>query len=509
LKNDDYEFNKSHCTISIFVIVYLYDTKLQVERRDSEMNATQTVNISVLEMQTVINASSMPSVPNVPNAGSQLSSILDAVTSNPLITFAVAVTVILLILALIFMFKRRGNIAKVLLSLMILPALTLLVGLTHSASATSSLALTRETLDVTFFKNSANSDDIMQTVTSATTVTTDNATGYTMSVRLGNALDNNITVVLDDEILTVEPTNVYADDTGASPSSYDHTLEITLPADVAEGNYTLDIIYDITENLPNAPQTMQAMSKGYCDNSMALNETLTLTDTRNGQNYQVRKLADGNCWMVNNLKLGKVTETMTLTDVDTDLNNKASFTLPALVTGGTSNLDDPRAYGPVDGDNSGEAGSASSNSAVTGSAFYGYLYNWSAVTAGESRTSKPADSGDALNSICPKGWHLPTGGPTGEFAYLNGMMAGDGAYSTLTNTAHSAQWQFGNLFNGVLAGLWLGGFGDQGSGANYWTSTLVPSSSSGIYYLSFNNMGVGVDGGYNRNAGFAARCLLR
>ena len=45
----------------------------------------------------------------------------------------------------------------------------------------------------------------------------------------------------------------------------------------------------------------------------------TLKDTRNGYDYVIRKLADDNCWMVQNLDL-ELTTLTTFTDADTDIN---------------------------------------------------------------------------------------------------------------------------------------------------------------------------------------------
>lgn len=54
----------------------------------------------------------------------------------------------------------------------------------------------------------------------------------------------------------------------------------------------------------------------------------TLTDIRDGKTYIVRKLADGNCWMVQNLALSPDGNT-TYTYQDTDLNSKESWKAPA------------------------------------------------------------------------------------------------------------------------------------------------------------------------------------
>ncbi len=85
---------------------------------------------------------------------------------------------------------------------------------------------------------------------------------------------------------------------------------------------------------------MQAMTSELCqsavydptNNGINDSNTVTLTDTRNSQPYMIRKLADNNCWMINNLKLGKSTAT-TLRNTDTNLpSGVSSFSLPALRT---------------------------------------------------------------------------------------------------------------------------------------------------------------------------------
>lgn len=90
-----------------------------------------------------------------------------------------------------------------------------------------------------------------------------------------------------------------------------------------------------------------------------------LTDSRGGttRTYQVAKLADDKCWMLDNLKLGSTTGVINLTSSDTNLTTKTSFTLPQLVVAGSESSDIPYAYGPVTGD----TGSGATN--------YGYLYN--------------------------------------------------------------------------------------------------------------------------------------
>ena len=63
--------------------------------------------------------------------------------------------------------------------------------------------------------------------------------------------------------------------------------------------------------------------------TMEAGTTYTLTDTRDGSEYHVAKLRDGNVWMLDNLALGSDSQSYTLTPNDTNLPaSTASWTLP-------------------------------------------------------------------------------------------------------------------------------------------------------------------------------------
>lgn len=133
--------------------------------------------------------------------------------------------------------------------------------------------------------------------------------------------------------------------------------------------------------------TMQTFTGAHCSalptftgsNNEAV---IQLTDSRGGttRTYDVAKLQDNNCWMLTNLKLGSTSGTITLTPADSNV--ASNFTLPQLNNGsrtviwsGAGNdYDTPYTYGPVDNDPGN----------------YGYLYNFSAATVGETRTSDGA-----------------------------------------------------------------------------------------------------------------------
>jgi uncharacterized protein (TIGR02145 family) len=224
---------------------------------------------------------------------------------------------------------------------------------------------------------------------------------------------------------------------------------------------------------------------------------LTLKDARDDRNYTVGKLADGNCWMLDNLRLGSTTGTVQLTDADSDLNTITSFTIPQLTTS-SADYDNPRAYGVVTGDGAGDHN-------------YGYLYNWSTVTAGESRASMPGDgtnSNVAPNSICSSGWKMPT---SAEYAILNGSMFNgvpSGA-DTTTNTAHATHWKYTGAFRGVFSGQWYSGFSVQGTSGRLWSSSAVSGNQYYAHFVDFSSMSVTLTYSMSRNTGYGVRCLAQ
>jgi uncharacterized protein (TIGR02145 family) len=214
--------------------------------------------------------------------------------------------------------------------------------------------------------------------------------------------------------------------------------------------------------------------------------------------------------MLDNLKLGSTTGTTTLTP--TDSNISSNFILPQVQTGGSASYDTPTVSGPVPGDTG------------TGATNYGYLYNWSAATAGESRTTHTEADGDAPYSICPANWRLPAGGyemnepwyplPTNEFNTLNANMAGfasgsDPAY--LDNYGYSSYyqgWQHNGPFKGTFAGYWWGSFYGQGSYGYLWSRSAFPGWSGRAFAAYFGADGVYPDYDNNRDDGLGVRCLL-
>ena len=195
--------------------------------------------------------------------------------------------------------------------------------------------------------------------------------------------------------------------------------------------------------------------------------TKTLIDTRDNNTYTISKLADGRCWMTQNLRIaGK-----TITPADSDV--ASNYTIPASSLSGF----DSGAY-------------EASNAYVDSD---GSFYNWYTATAGTGTTALTTKDQNTTVSICPKGWRLPTGGNSGEFKALH-------------NNYNSSSILRSNPVNLILSG----GVGSssryaQGSDGYYWSSTV--QSGYQAYNLHLSTSIVYSTDYYGKSIGLSVRCI--
>ncbi len=243
------------------------------------------------------------------------------------------------------------------------------------------------------------------------------------------------------------------------------------------GTYTGKVKYILFQPHSHNPYTLQSAS-GWAD-SVEMGQTITAIDERDGNSYMVRKLADGNLWMVENLRLGG-DQPISLSPADSDVANE--FILPAIGTGEPDSYDEAR----VDVDSQ-----------------WGGYYNWYTATAGTGTTAIAVDGTNASSSICPKGWRLPTGGTDGEFHTLAAAYGG-------TDSAASEALHNNSGPNFVYSGYYYGSknvsYG-QGSYGSYWSSTAYNFINA--YDLDFNNEGINATGSSGSSSRRSVRCVLR
>lgn len=218
-------------------------------------------------------------------------------------------------------------------------------------------------------------------------------------------------------------------------------MYFAIPDGFDEGDYDVELIIGSLAESYTVPgaivveaeeMEMQRMTSSLCA-SLEIGDERQMTDSRDGKVYWFAKLKDGNCWMTQNLDLDLSTN-VTLTSENTDLNTVDSWTPPVstLTVNGTWN---DSGYGSFDPGNTYYVPSTTpttgnycdsiplSSCRVTmngsevkegftsvdkwqGHTHAGNYYSYYAVVAGSQ--GKVDVNSDAPDSICPKGWKMPT-----------------------------------------------------------------------------------------------------
>ena len=371
---------------------------------------------------------------------------------------------------------------------------------------------------------------------------TNNTWGYNLSqdpVSDATAYKAVPTATGDTAIITTEsPTEA---------DTYNLTFGTKVDTSLPSGTYSNDVVVSVVANPAFVPvfdgiQTMQEMTSTICADA-AENDTAQLTDTRDGKKYWVTKLADGSCWMTQNLDLDLGvkdgnTDTTVLTPADSDVSNNWTpprSTEPAgTITSANTYTEtyswdlgmyvksDPDWYRSYCDDVKGlsdpsctSAGwtnvssmtpmdDGTTNTVISGNTYnahylVGNLYQWNAATAGTGGADVVGR--DAEDSICPKGWQLPTSNNQnkGSFYLLLYKYGLNSSYNSITITQSPLYFNP----NGFVAS---GSLWDAGINGYYWSST-AHSSTSSAYYLRFGSGPVSPSGYTARYFGVSVRCL--
>ena len=293
--------------------------------------------------------------------------------------------------------------------------------------------------------------------------------------------------------------------------------------------------------------TMQEMTPEFCA-SVTTNSpgnTARLQDTRDSKYYWVAKLADGNCWMTQNLDLDL--SGRTLTPSDSDVSSSWTFsgswyssadqgstsysaiqgwdlgeyvkTSPTATTSCTSYSDLSECISQFTQVTSGmtpyteavnEGKTPVENVAVSGNKYdahylVGNYYSWPAVTAGSG--NKIEDSGDAVDSICPANWRLPLSTSTynetpGSFYYLLNQYGLTSSPTSGNNNINTSPLYFARSGYVLPSSSRLRYAGNYGY---YWSGRASPSSLARNLYFSSSNVDPSSNG--NRYSGYSVRCV--
>jgi uncharacterized protein (TIGR02145 family) len=240
---------------------------------------------------------------------------------------------------------------------------------------------------------------------------------------------------------------------------------------------------------------MQGVTSAMCNNAAA-GTTVNLTDTRDGKVYRVRKMADGRCWMIDNLAFSLA-----------NTNAPAYNPTEQLVSGSEYSVSKRAQY-------------ALNSSFTTNAGQATYLYNWCAAMGDTSincattagYTGPKDDSSVELIDICPAPFRLPiASNVSNEFAKLDIAMGGTGknipnanAYSNWMGTSASSM-----AWGGVYSGAYESRYIIVGNFGYWWSSTAYSDSTyANTLHLYGSDSGVNFDKNQYKSSGFAVRCIL-
>lgn len=342
--------------------------------------------------------------------------------------------------------------------------------------------------------------------------------------------------------VVTKPSKTVASTTGSSFSTtYAAYVSINQPA----GNYSGQVRYLIAHPYVSSNVYYMQDVAAWKD-ELGVEDTALVIDKRDYKSYYVTKLKDGHIWMTQNLAIdlsytngtGDVVM-RTFTSEDTDLNVIYDETTGNYAEYGgdgyTEDNDiiswtpDPTAQTSTIRGTSAPGWGYSNNvpysakkvdGPSTGHESLGNYYNWTAAIASNDSSTLTQNtvndiSQNPKNSICPKGWRLPTissqanniPGSTNEFGRLN-LLYNDGQTSGTdsgTKLMSSPLWF-------VRAGLVATSLQDRSNGY-YWSSTVRASNLA--YNLSFNANNINPadydknTGHYGKRVGRSVRCVAK
>ena len=279
--------------------------------------------------------------------------------------------------------------------------------------------------------------------------------------------------------------------------------------DVSEdknGTITLYAVWEI------ATKYMQTFSCA----SLVDGESDTLVDSRDGNEYTVKKFGtgtDAECWMTSNLTLGYdqtagVAKGLALTSADTNIpaSDSTTYYLPrAGYMGSLSSSSTMTSTTTANFNSSNETYAkvqyaAASSTGSTNPQPTGY-YNFWAASLGYSGYEQGSSSGNTPRDICPKGWQLPVNDSSSHksWYYFYNTLNG-GSHSNLISSTGAALPYSGYYGNSSLDGV--------GSNGYWWSSTVYNTYysynlyvySGGYVYPQYNSY---------KYRGFAVRCVAQ
>ena len=239
---------------------------------------------------------------------------------------------------------------------------------------------------------------------------------------------------------------------------YSGTLLFTVYTNGADGKPTAE---DEDPSWTGEDDGIDPLQRFVCSMLSENGVTATFKDSRDGRQYRVAKLNDGQCWMIDNLAI--VDKAITPADSDIEV----AFTIPP----------------------------STNNSFNTGVFYYGAinlqsgLYNYVNAMGGASNLIKD-ENNIYTHSLCPKGWRMAN---RSDYEGLMALYTGD---QLLSMPVHI-----------MLTGYNIGGaVSYQSQQGYYWTPDFRDNDTGTEFYIANRRPYFGWS---YRNAGYAIRCISR
>ena len=337
----------------------------------------------------------------------------------------------------------------------------------------------------------------------------------------------------------------------AQGSSFTTTYAVYASSSQYAGTYQGQVKYLLTHPNSNSQHLFMQDVDTWGNSVLAnIGDSIQAIDIRDGKQYWVTRLADGNIWMTQNLDFD-IDTTRTYTHNDTDLGwdpnsfdsnttwkpdtTNGKYNLPVngtSVPGWSNQNNHPYSADPGDvyyytsNSTSDDIKYTSLSACITAGHtegeckhyHAGNYYNWTAAIASNNSSNLTTQYTNAPNSICPKGWRLPIATNAdqsiyefGEMLYRQGIIA-QKIGSPVDYTA--------NGFNNIRkAPLWFIRAGMIADGivkydaiiSLYSSNTVFDYNSDYILYINKNSVSPSdyYDGWYSKSGGKFVRCLAR
>ncbi len=324
-------------------------------------------------------------------------------------------------------------------------------------------------------------------------------------------------------------TDVGSEAVGATlTSTYAVYVSKTQPADTYTGKVKYTLVHP---NDAPAPVSLYLQNTDAIINSLPeIGDVVSAVDIRDGKEYSVGRLADGNIWLLDNLDLD-LTAPGASTSITAANTNASATSLNALFNGVQDGGPDgnlahsavtrgytydgytqPAINTEYSGKTMGEVTSMSGYAEADW--MVGTYYNYCAASAGNYCYDRYTElSSDATEDICPSGWRMPSG----YYDYVDGYYHYSGDYGDLYEAYDK---YVGDFAASLRTPLSSSNYSPNkiGNSGYFWSSTVGHDAQdyydgSNPYYLDlggyYNAYEFHIGNGYlYRDSGISVRCLI-